>query len=281
MYFYPEGMFCFLAGKPAVGHKENALERIMADKSAAVHRQMQRFRLKREQVTRVAINPDLVPGHDVEVLSKRVLTDADLSEAAEKLDDELLDGGSFEEGASGRGGRGLPRRRPAGAPGAASRSRARQPRGALGRARLPRQHPRRGQGDSSHGRLFVARGGRFTLLGVANGHGQPHAARRLEELVARDTRCRAPCSGAPRWCAAPTPRRRSARPSTRCITARSGPWTSAWRGRPAPFASEDSDTIWVAHVGDCRAVLGVPDPEQNALSCHFAAVPLTKEIRRR
>jgi serine/threonine protein phosphatase PrpC len=39
------------------------------------------------------------------------------------------------------------------------------------------------------------------------------------------------------------------------------------------------DTIWVAHVGDCKVVLGVPDSLPNAQEYHFCPVALTKEHR--
>jgi serine/threonine protein phosphatase PrpC len=39
----------------------------------------------------------------------------------------------------------------------------------------------------------------------------------------------------------------------------------------------DPQAIWVAHVGDCRAMLGVPDPLDNAKEFHFKPVPLTSD----
>jgi len=41
----------------------------------------------------------------------------------------------------------------------------------------------------------------------------------------------------------------------------------------------ESDKVWVAHVGDCRAVLGVPDPRPNAEEFHFVPVSLTEDHR--
>uniref|UniRef100_A0A7S2JPF8 PPM-type phosphatase domain-containing protein n=1 Tax=Zooxanthella nutricula TaxID=1333877 RepID=A0A7S2JPF8_9DINO len=41
----------------------------------------------------------------------------------------------------------------------------------------------------------------------------------------------------------------------------------------------NSESVWVAHVGDCRAVLAVPDARPNAESFHFMANVLTQDHR--
>lgn len=261
------------AGKTAVGHKADALESIMAEQSATAHRQIQRFRFRREQATRVAINPALVPGHDVEVLSKRVLTDADLSEAVEKPDDELLDSGSFEAHQAGEAGDCLADSLP-GRLGQLLASGV----GTLAAPSIGLGFPVStidGDQDSSHGRLFACQCDRFTLLGVVNGHGQPCTARQLEELVAQEMPRAVFRSPSLVRCSDPPAALRAAFNSVHHIAV--GTLDVRLAGAACTVCLWDSDTIWVAHVGDCRAVLGVPDSQQNALSCHFAAVPLTKD----
>merc|ERR1712190_252355 len=39
----------------------------------------------------------------------------------------------------------------------------------------------------------------------------------------------------------------------------------------------DDEVFWVANVGDCRAVLGAPDPKPNAEDFHFTPVPITED----
>jgi len=123
----------------------------------------------------------------------------------------------------------------------------------------------------------VAHCGDLLLVGVANSHGKQSVAPELTALVASEL------PGLVFGSSALTRRKDATR-------ALSDAFCRLHRlaverldvqhtGAAVTVALMDSENVWVAHVGDCRAVLGVPDHLPNAEDFHFKPVALTQDHR--
>lgn len=124
-------------------------------------------------------------------------------------------------------------------------------------------------------RVFVARCGDMTLVGLVNCHGKqsvgadlarfvaselPRAVFRSSALTRHNDATRALSDA---FC-------RLHRLATERLDVR-------YTGASVTVALVDPENVWVAHVGDCRAVVGVPDHLPNAEEFHFTPVAMTQD----
>lgn len=259
-------------GANAIVHKEDALEAIMSAESQQGFLQMKMYTLNKADVTRVAVDPVDLPSADK---LDFMVDDTDLEPQSHHCLDLDLDSSftdrhglemwscsskEFNSGATAppewllesgalRIGVGFPFEES-------------WPTGPDGRE-VPCQD-----------RVFAARCGDFTLVGLANGHGKPRTSEALLQSVAellppmlfqsaaflRDDVASALIS---------------AFHNVHCETAKELDLNLA--GASVTVVVIDAHHAWVAHVGDCRAVLGVPDPQMNAEAFHFSPNCLTTD----
>lgn len=250
-------------GNLSIQAKQQALEKIMSQTAKEAQNETKQYKSRATQATRVAFNPKLISGLDESVmaqLSAQFPFDSDLSEALEETSDRLISGGGFQEAAAGEADGQTP------APG--------RELGSLLGSRIGFGFTGMGE-KAAHGRVFASRCGKYVLAGVVNGHGDPEMAERLEHLVAEEM------SGAVFRNSslvhdhnAPVALRdalnRMHHRAVELLDVRLA-------GAACTVCLWDDETMWVASVGDCRAVLGVPDTSKSACDFHFAPLPLTKD----
>jgi len=255
----------------SITEKEDELERIMSAEAQLGFEQMGRYQLNKVHATRVAIDPARIGKlEDLDYL----VNDADLDHESEHCQDlhqdsELLEmnelevwSGSTADFNDGhevpawiheipglRLGFGFPTEAPS-----------------------PRKD---GKPPPCQDSIFAARCGEYTLVGVVHGHGKPRTSDALAKKIAEllpEVFFQSP-------------------PLVRGGDAAGG-FTNTFH-RVHCLASEtldlklagasctamliDSAYVWVAHVGDCRAVLAVPDPQPNAEGFHFVPNALTQD----
>lgn len=132
--------------------------------------------------------------------------------------------------------------------------------------------------EPSLDRAFAARCGEHLLVGVANGHGHPRHAANLAELIAErlpEAVFQSPplaqqgdAAGALIWAF-----HRVHREAAEALSLELA-------GAACTVALLDRERVWVAHVGDCRALLATPDPQPNAAQFHFVGSVLTQDAPR-
>jgi len=130
--------------------------------------------------------------------------------------------------------------------------------------------------ESSQDRMFVAHSGPYTLFGLVNGHGQAQLSHELCKFIAQEMP-RA-IFRSPHFVKGDVPGalnkafHRVHRKGIETVDCR-------FSGAACTVLLLSPDNVWVAHVGDCKVVLGLPDSLPNAKQYHFCPVPLTKEHR--
>jgi len=254
-------------------HKEDALEAIMSVESQLGFLQMGLYQLNKLNATRVAVDPAdiesvdkldyLMDGLDFESPSEHCLDPQRDSEYLEQNELRLWSCNSqeYNEGSAsppewfsdveGLGiGIGFPSD-----PGPPAK-------GVDGRP------------PACQDRIFGARCGEFTVLGLANGHGRPRTS---EALLKRIAELLPPAL----FQSVPFLRQDLAGALINAFhhvhCEASQELDLRLTGAAVTVALIDDHSVWVAHVGDCRAVLGVPDPHANAASFHFAPNCLTSD----
>merc|ERR1719191_2539237 len=130
--------------------------------------------------------------------------------------------------------------------------------------------------ESSQDRMFVAHSGNYTLFGLVNGHGQSQLSQELCKFISQEMpraifRSRNFVKGDVPG-ALNKAFHRVHRKGIEAVDCR-------FSGAACTVLLLSPDTVWVAHVGDCKVVLGVPDSLPNAEEYHFCPVQLTKEHR--
>lgn len=124
-------------------------------------------------------------------------------------------------------------------------------------------------------RLFAARCGEYTLVGVVNGHGKPDIAEALAQEVAQlmpEVVFKSPLLARSHD---PEAALTSAFHRVHCLA--SAKLSLELTGACCTVALVDNESIWVAHVGDCRAVLARPDEQPNARDFHYTPTVLTQD----
>jgi len=250
----------------SITEKEDELEHIMSAEAQLGFEQMGRYQLNKVHTTRVAIDSTRLGNiEDLDYL----ITDADFEHESEhcldlNLDSELLESSELEvwSGSTETFNEGhevpawvheIPGLRVGfGFPTEAS----------LGK------HPCQ---DS----VFIARCGDYTLVGVVQGHGKPRTSDALAKKIAEllpEVFFQSPplvrgCDVAGGFT--------NAFHKVHCLASEELDLKLA--GAACTAMLIDSAYIWVAHVGDCRAVLAVPDPQPNAQGFHFVPNALTQD----
>lgn len=252
-------------GETAIARKEEILEMIMAAEAQAGFMELARNQLDRRYVTRVGVDPTLVPGLRVDSLS-HLVDDGDLAEDCLESDDELVGRCGLQECQLQPGddqasvdaspeeiwaGQGL--RVGFGMPQVAGR----------GEELLPE-------------RLFTGRCGPHRLVGVVNAHGDPRIAGELALFIAEVMPSAVFRSGA---LAAKHPDFAVALTDTfrRVHRSASLEFDLSLTGASCTVVLLEAEHVWIAHVGDCRAILGAPDPRENAQEFHFVPIKLTED----
>lgn len=255
----------------SITEKEDELERIMSAEAQLGFEQMGRYQLNKVHVTRVAMDPHLLSNTpDLDYL---IDGDPDFKHESEhclemSLDPELLENSDGLETWSGstakyNEGMELPAwlseipgvRVGFGFPVEADR---------IGQDKHPCQ-------DSA----FAARCGEYTLVGVVNSHGKPRTSAALAQKMAELM---------PECFFQSPPLVREGDVAGACVNAfhkvhimASEALDLKFVGAACTIALIDPTHVWVAHVGDCRAVLAVPDPQPNAEGFHFVPNALTHD----
>jgi len=238
-------------GETSISKKEDALEEIMCQEAFAGFERMARHQLDKSIATRTAVDPDRLFDLDLDSLSEYYLDKNDILEMDSESDDEMIKNEPFQSFQVG------PKDPPDDVYWGLR----------LGYGFAP--------GRTPQDRCFGSQCGRFTLLGVVNCHGSLKIGTLLAEFVSQEMP-RAFFKS--RWL---TEERdivmalthafdRVHRKAIREIDCRLS-------GACVTVLLVDDDHIFVAHVGDCRAVLAVPDPNINAEKYHFIPVPLTED----
>lgn len=124
-------------------------------------------------------------------------------------------------------------------------------------------------------RIFAARCEQYVLVGVVNGHGHPTHSVQLADFVAEmmpQAVFQSPAlvdegnqAASLTW----------AFHYVHCKA--SDTFSLELAGAACTVVLMNGEDVWVAHVGDCRAVLAVPDPMPNAEQFHFAPNTLTQD----
>mmetsp|Transcript_65299 Transcript_65299/g.141747 ORF Transcript_65299/g.141747 Transcript_65299/m.141747 type:complete len:551 (+) Transcript_65299:74-1726(+) len=123
-------------------------------------------------------------------------------------------------------------------------------------------------------RIFAARCGEFTMVGIANGHGKPRTSEALCAKIAE---------ALPLLFLQSVPFMRNdiagglVNAFHLVHREASMELNLALAGAAVTVALVDDEHVWIAHVGDCRAVLGVPDVKENAEQFHFDINCLTSD----
>jgi serine/threonine protein phosphatase PrpC len=235
-----------------INEKEEALENIMCAEAETAFHQANRFQIDNSYLTRCCVDPERVDGYDQD-RAWEVLDGSDLQVALDDSDDELESAYGIEvchltedsdlyelAGITKFGFRVEP------AP----------------------------SGRLAQDRMFVAYCGDYTLLGLVNSHGPEALGHDLARVIAEEMpyavfRDRAFVSGDVARGLVSAFRRVHTRAIQRV--------DCRYTGAACTVLVLSEDKIWVAHVGDCKVVLGLPDDLPNAEEFHFHAAPLTMD----
>jgi serine/threonine protein phosphatase PrpC len=244
-------------GETSISKKEEVLEQIMCAEAHATFERTARHQLNREFAMRATINPDAM-GIDMNALSQFYLDDRDITEPDSDSDDDMIvrcefvqyDAGSGEEHPSSptlglRYGFGFPQPHP--------------------RHRQSRYVPQ--------DRIFVSYCGKYKLMGIINCHGSQEVGPELAQFIAKEmpksffkspwlTQENDPAT------ALSHAFDRTHRKAIKQVDCR-------LTGACCTVVLLDDTSVYIANVGDCKAVLAVPDPNVNAEKYHFVPVALT------
>jgi len=240
-----------------IREKEEALEQIMCAEAETAFHQMNRYQMEPRNLSRCCINPEHLPDYDEENVFS-ILDGSDLHEELSDSDDEFVKDKGLEvhELEAGK-----PTNLPANKFDPNFRCGYHFPASKL---------------ESSQDRMFVAHSGPYTLFGLVNGHGQSNLSHDLCKFISQEMP-RAVFKSS-NFVKGDVP---GALNNAFHRVHRKGIETVDCRfsGAACTVLLVSPDTIWVAHVGDCKVVLGVPDSLPNAEEYHFFPISLTKEHR--
>jgi len=246
--------------KTTIAEKEDILEQIMCAEAYAGFEQMARYQLNISQVSRVGLDMDRLSLSDLQMEHLHKLVDgSDLGEDLPQLLEQVPPsvGDFIEKHSTSHAESHLPES-------------------------LCYGHGLRigsGFSDNYEGELvqeqhFVARCGQYTLLGVVNGHGKKRIS---EQLVERMAELMPDAVFKSHALAYGDPAAALSEAFHRVHQITSMELDLHLTGASCTVVLADDEVFWVANVGDCRAVLGTPDPKPNAEHFHFVPVPLTED----
>lgn len=257
----------------AIVAKEDQLEQIMCAEAYAGFEQMGRYQLNKRYMTRVGVNPDAIHVLNYEKLNKQLAEfnrDQQINHSEDYNDDTHSE---FEADLPDRVGLEAHHWQPG-------------DEDALDETFFATLGLRIGMGypvcaepvaesDLHADWLFVGKCGDYGLFGVVNGHGHPACSAELAQYIAEKMpqtvfSNRSLAQGGD-----------VAEALTKSFThlhnEASQRFDLRLTGASCSVCLVDHDFIWVAHVGDCRAVLGVADPLPNAEAFHYQPAALTKD----
>jgi len=238
-------------GMSSIDKKEEALEQIMCAEAFAGFQQMNRHQLNHRQMSRCCVDVSRHIGFE-EDRAWEVIDGSDMAEVLSDSDDDFtlmegmdvhIMGPNDKRTVPCRGLR-------------------------IGHAFAPPSTTESFELE----RMFVAYCGCYTLLGIANSHGIPEHAHELVRFVIEEmpkSVFRSPrLAGGDVVGAMGAAFRRVHRKAIENVDCR-------FTGCACTLLMIAEEHIWIGHVGDCRAVLGVPDNSGNAEAFHFHPVNLT------
>jgi serine/threonine protein phosphatase PrpC len=241
-----------------IREKEEALEQIMCAEAETAFHQMNRYQMEPRNLSRCCINPETLADYDEDNVWS-ILDGSDLQEVLSDSDDEFEKehGLTVHELEAGYAPTSVPANDV-------------DPDFRCG------YHFPASKVESSQDRMFVAHCGPYTLYGLVNGHGQAQITHQLCKFIAEEMP-RAIFRSA-HFVKGDVPGalnkafHRVHHKGIESVDCR-------FSGAACTVLLLSPDTVWVAHVGDCKVVLGVPDSLPNAEEYHFCPVALTKEHR--
>jgi serine/threonine protein phosphatase PrpC len=245
-------------GETSITKKEEALEAIMCAEALAGFERMARYQLDRRTATRTTMDPDKLDV-DLEKLTELYLDRSDIEDPDSESDSEMIDKFDLQYFSAG----------PDDNSGLESKARSIGIWNRLGfgfcQSNLPQD------------RIFIARCANYTLMGLVNGHGSRGVSEKLVRFISEEF-SRSFFKSA--WLTQ----------ENDGVTALSHAFDRTHRralkeldcrltGACTTALLLDEERVYVAHVGNCRAVLAVPDPNINAQKYHYIPVPLTEDHR--
>eukprot|EP00933_Yihiella_yeosuensis_P083630 TRINITY_DN97878_c0_g1_i1.p1 TRINITY_DN97878_c0_g1~~TRINITY_DN97878_c0_g1_i1.p1 ORF type:complete len:578 (+),score=93.05 TRINITY_DN97878_c0_g1_i1:87-1820(+) len=252
-----------------VSVKEECLEAIMSSKAHASYDCLGRHNLNPSHVTRTAMTPKATKGNGLELEKiSQALADADdLTHAPDHSDDEYM---CTHDLTSWNASGALPGEQK---PGPSESFKSISDNVRIGYA-LPTSLSAKGL-EPSIERVFATRCGIYTLTGVVNGHGNARISERLVELVATELPKAFFRSGA-------LVKKSQVAKALSCAFTRIHCFACKvldlkLTGVSVTVICMDNEHAWIAHVGDCRAVMGVPDEKGNARDFQYRPEALTED----
>eukprot|EP00746_Dinoflagellata_sp_MGD_P166835 gnl/MRDRNA2_/MRDRNA2_97002_c0_seq1.p1 gnl/MRDRNA2_/MRDRNA2_97002_c0~~gnl/MRDRNA2_/MRDRNA2_97002_c0_seq1.p1 ORF type:complete len:581 (-),score=114.87 gnl/MRDRNA2_/MRDRNA2_97002_c0_seq1:86-1609(-) len=235
-----------------IREKEEALEQIMCGEAETAFNQMNRHEMHPSKFSRCCIDPEHAANYDEDYVWS-ILNGSDLQEVVSDSDDEFvkeqgLDVFELKPGAN-------------------------VPVNQFAPDYQCGYHFPSFKQESQQDRMFVAHSGPHTLFGLINGHGQSRLSHELCEFISKEMpraifRSRHFVKGDIQG-ALNSGFLKVHRKAIEAVDCR-------FTGAACTVLLLSPTTIWVAHVGDCKVVLGVPDEFPNAKEYHFHPVTLTK-----
>jgi len=241
------------SGETGISKKEEALEQIMCAEAYAGFERMARHQLNRNTANRTAVDPTKA-GVDMDALAHLYLDGSDVAEPDSDSDDEMTMKYNFTQWNAGAGedllncnttyglnmgfGFTIP-----------------------SELQVPQD------------RVFSSRCGTYTLMGIINSHGVQDAGWELANFIAKEL----PSAffKSPWLTQEDDPVTALSHAFDRTHRKASKAVDCRLTGSCCTVLLLGEEEVFIAHVGNCRAVLAVPDPNMNAQKYHFIPVPLT------
>jgi len=251
-------------GETSISHKEEALEEIMSAEAYRSFEQMALYELNKTFMTRTCVDPDRFSHNDLDKLEQDVLDPNELEEPISDSDPEYVEGCE-------------PQVRIEGPTHDQESSGMCEPQ--MGGFRIGLCCPMSNDIDRvrrfPQDRIFFARCGRYSLIGLVDSHGVSRTGEKLAKLIAEEM---------PRAIFKSPWLVREDDPVAALSSAFHRLHRKALKtldlsltGASCTAMLVASDYIWIANVGECKVLLGVPDDKDNAEAYHFAPVALTED----
>jgi serine/threonine protein phosphatase PrpC len=242
-------------GETCISKKEEALEQIMCAEAFAGFERMARHHLNRDAANRTAIDPRKVD-LDMRSLADQHIDNSDIADPDSDSDAEMITRYEFAQSHAGFG---------------EDVYNASQTWG----LRMGFGFCAPAENGESQERIFFSRCGNYKLMGIINSHGHQEVGPVLARFIAEEL----PNSffKSPWLTQENDP-----------VTALNHAFDRTHRkaiktidcnltGACCTALLMDETSIYIAHVGACRAVLAMPDPNVNAQKYHFIPVALTED----
>jgi len=242
-------------GETCISKKEEALEHIMCAEAYAGFERMARHQLNMAAANRTSVDPKSVV--DMSALEELHLDSSDIAEPDSDSDDDMISKHEFRRYSAGVSDTdwylhsqtwGL---------------------------RLGHGFTWPADRQLAQDRMFYSHCGGYTLMGIINSHGAGDVGPELARFIAEEL----PTSffKSPWLTMENDPATalshafdRTHRKAIKTVDCR-------LTGSCVTVVLIDATSVFIAHSGDCRAVLAVPDASMNAQTYHFIPVPLTED----